>query len=117
MTSLVLSPGNGALLRLGGAGYSLSLMTSRSRQPRDRQAEVELVERAQRGDTDAQSRLVRGLLPHLRQVAQALLGRTADADDAIQVGFAAGTPDGLARDLISDLRAIPNPYEGVKASW
>ena len=33
------------------------------------------------------------------------------------MGERAGTPDGLARDLIADLRAIANPYEGFSASW
>ncbi|MEM6990419.1 MAG: RNA polymerase sigma factor [Myxococcota bacterium] len=53
----------------------------------DRQTEIDLADRAQRGDGDAQSQLVHRLLPHLRQVAHALLGRTADADDAVQIAL------------------------------
>ena len=53
----------------------------------DRPAELALVERARRGEQDAQRELVERLLPHLRAVAHALLGRGADADDAVQIAL------------------------------
>ena len=62
-------------------------MASRAGTADDRRGEIELAERARRGDAEAQSDLVMRLLPHLRSVAHALLGRTADADDAVQIGL------------------------------
>jgi RNA polymerase sigma-70 factor (ECF subfamily) len=53
----------------------------------DRSAELALVRRVQRGDASAQTELVEHLLPHLRAVANALLGTSADADDAVQIGL------------------------------
>jgi RNA polymerase sigma-70 factor (ECF subfamily) len=50
-------------------------------------ADLALVERARKGDADAQAQLVERLLPQLRVVAHALLGRSADADDAVQIGL------------------------------
>jgi RNA polymerase sigma-70 factor (ECF subfamily) len=51
----------------------------------DRSTEVALVRRARRRDAAARRELVEHLLPHLRAVAGALLGRTADVDDAVQI--------------------------------
>lgn len=53
----------------------------------ERARELACVERARRGDSSAQTELVERLLPHLRVVAHALLGRTADADDAVQIAL------------------------------
>jgi alkanesulfonate monooxygenase SsuD/methylene tetrahydromethanopterin reductase-like flavin-dependent oxidoreductase (luciferase family) len=37
--------------------------------------------------------------------------------DGTGFGFAGGTPDGLARELIQDLKRIPSPFEGFSTSW
>ncbi|HWB80460.1 MAG TPA: sigma-70 family RNA polymerase sigma factor [Nannocystaceae bacterium] len=70
-------------------GYARSLMNglARERPQTDRNDELALVERARRGDLDAQRELVERLLPQLRAVSNALLGRTADADDAVQIAL------------------------------
>lgn len=49
--------------------------------------DVELVERAQRGDSWAEEALFRRHVGRVAQVAQRLLGRTAEADDVIQDSF------------------------------
>jgi RNA polymerase sigma-70 factor (ECF subfamily) len=53
----------------------------------DRTADLQLVERVQQGEARAQTELVERLLPHLRAVANALLGSSADADDAVQIAL------------------------------
>ena len=50
-------------------------------------ADVELVERAQRGDSWAEEALFRRHVGRVAQVAQRLLGRTAEAEDVIQDSF------------------------------
>jgi probable F420-dependent oxidoreductase len=37
--------------------------------------------------------------------------------DGTGFGFAGGTPTGLARELIQDLKKIPCPFEGFSTSW
>jgi RNA polymerase sigma-70 factor (ECF subfamily) len=67
--------------------YARILVDRLQRGATDRSDEVALVERARGGDLDAQRELVERLLPQLRGVANALLGRTADADDAVQIAL------------------------------
>jgi RNA polymerase sigma-70 factor (ECF subfamily) len=50
-------------------------------------ADLELVERAQRGDSWAEEALFRRHVGRVAQVAQRLLGRTAEAEDVIQDSF------------------------------
>ncbi len=50
-------------------------------------SDVELVERAQRGDSWAEEALFRRHVGRVAQVAQRLLGRTAEAEDVIQDSF------------------------------
>ncbi|MBX7081894.1 MAG: RNA polymerase sigma factor [Nannocystaceae bacterium] len=70
------------------------------RSPRDagndgRDEELALVAAALRGELPAQRALVDRVLPQLRAVATALLGRSADADDAVQIALMR-VLDGLA---------------------
>jgi hypothetical protein len=37
--------------------------------------------------------------------------------DSIALGFGDGTPDGLARELIEDLRRIPQGFTGFPTAW
>jgi RNA polymerase sigma-70 factor (ECF subfamily) len=96
VTALALSPAGYAPGRFFAAleagwnalhGYALSVMGGWRGERSDRSAELALVTRVQRGDARAQSELVERLLPHLRAVANALLGASADADDAVQIGL------------------------------
>jgi RNA polymerase sigma-70 factor (ECF subfamily) len=50
-------------------------------------SDVELVERAQRGDSWAEEALFRRHVGRVAQVAQRLLGRTAEAEDVVQDAF------------------------------
>ena len=70
-------------------GYARSLMSDwrGERTLADRSAELALVRRVRRGEARAQTELIEHLLPHLRAVANALLGASADADDAVQIGL------------------------------
>ena len=65
-------------------GYALALM---GRAGSDRTADLKLVQRVQQGEARAQTELVERLVPHLRAVANALLGGSADADDAVQIAL------------------------------
>jgi RNA polymerase sigma-70 factor (ECF subfamily) len=49
--------------------------------------DVDLARRAVRGDAAAETELLRRVLPPLRTIARAILGPTADADDAVQLGL------------------------------
>lgn len=73
----------------GFRSYARALMSEwqGERPSADRSAELALVGRVRRGDARAQTELVEHLLPHLRAVANALLGASADADDAVQIGL------------------------------
>jgi RNA polymerase sigma-70 factor (ECF subfamily) len=80
--------------RLGYAGAAVQ------RGPRDASGdgpddELALVAGALRGELQAQRALVERVLPQLRAVATALLGRSADADDAVQIALMR-VLDGLA---------------------
>lgn len=52
-----------------------------------RQADVSLVRRVQRGEAAAEEQLVQTLLPHLRVVARSILASASDVDDAIQISL------------------------------
>jgi RNA polymerase sigma-70 factor (ECF subfamily) len=98
VTALALSPAGYAPQRVFAAldagweeirSYARVLMSEwqRERTAADRSAELALVRRVRRGDARAQTELVEHLLPHVRAVANALLGASADADDAVQIGL------------------------------
>jgi probable F420-dependent oxidoreductase len=51
------------------------------------------------------------------RLAGAVRERFGGLVDTIALGFEEGTPDGLARELIQDLRRIETPYRGGSSSW
>jgi probable F420-dependent oxidoreductase len=56
------------------------------------------------------------IAPH-DQLVVAVEKRFGGLVDSIALGFAEDTPDGLARELIQDLRRIPQTFEGFPADW
>lgn len=54
--------------------------------------------------------------PH-SELTRTVRDRFGDLVDSVQVGFAPDTADGLARELIADLRGIASPYEGFTRDW
>lgn len=84
----VLAPGGSPVGLEGWRAYARSLVVAPpERRIEDRGGELAMVERARGGDVDAQRAVVEHVLPHLRAVAHALLGRSADADDAVQIAL------------------------------
>ncbi len=51
------------------------------------------------------------------QLPAAIAERFGGAADSIDVHFPAGTPPGLARDVVSDIRRIPHSFAGFKTDW
>jgi probable F420-dependent oxidoreductase len=50
-------------------------------------------------------------------LAKAVEERFAGLTDSLAVGLGAGTPEGLARELVQDLRRIPSPFRGFATTW
>ena len=46
------------------------------------------------------------------EIAQAIEARFGGLADAIELNFPAGTPAGLQRELVADIRRIPHRFEG-----
>src|ERR1700736_2468019 len=51
------------------------------------------------------------------EIAQAIEARYGGLADAIEINFPAGTPAGLQRELLSDIRRIPHAFKGFDTSW
>ena len=51
------------------------------------------------------------------EIPQAIVARFGGLADAIEVNFPAGTPAGLQRELLSDIRRIPHAFKGFDTSW
>jgi probable F420-dependent oxidoreductase len=51
------------------------------------------------------------------EIAKAIAGRYGGIADAIEVSFPAGTPAGLQRELVADIRRIPHLFTGFDTTW
>ncbi len=51
------------------------------------------------------------------EIAQAIEARYGGLADAIEINFPVGTPAGLQRELVADIRRIPHAFEGFAAGW
>jgi Luciferase-like monooxygenase len=51
------------------------------------------------------------------EIAAAIEARYGGLADAIELDFPAGTPAGLQRELVADIRRIPHRFEGFDTSW
>jgi probable F420-dependent oxidoreductase len=51
------------------------------------------------------------------EIAEAIAARFGGLADAIEVNFPAGTPAGLQRELLTDIRSIPHAFEGFDTNW
>jgi probable F420-dependent oxidoreductase len=51
------------------------------------------------------------------EIASAIEARFGGLADAIEVNFPAGTPSGLQRELLADIRRIPHIFEGFDTHW
>ncbi len=51
------------------------------------------------------------------EIASAIEARYGGLADAIELNFPPGTPAGLQRELLSDIRRIPHHFEGFDTRW
>ncbi|HYZ42102.1 MAG TPA: LLM class flavin-dependent oxidoreductase, partial [Stellaceae bacterium] len=51
------------------------------------------------------------------EIARAVEARYGRLADAIELNFPAGTPAGLQRELLSDIRRIPHVFQGFDTRW
>ena len=51
------------------------------------------------------------------ELAGAIRSRFGGISDCVELGFEDGTPDGLVRELLTDIRAIETPCKGVSTKW
>jgi probable F420-dependent oxidoreductase len=51
------------------------------------------------------------------EIAQAIEARYGGLADSIEVNFPVGTPAGLRRELLADIRRIPHAFQGFAAGW
>jgi len=51
------------------------------------------------------------------EIARAIEARYGGLADAAEVNFPAGTPAGLQRELLTDIRRIPHTFAGFDTSW
>jgi probable F420-dependent oxidoreductase len=51
------------------------------------------------------------------EIARAIEARYGGLADSVEVNFPAGTPAGLQRELLADIRCIPQVFEGFAAGW
>ncbi|HKM73832.1 MAG TPA: TIGR03617 family F420-dependent LLM class oxidoreductase [Stellaceae bacterium] len=51
------------------------------------------------------------------EIAPAIEARFGGLADAIEINFPAGTPAGLQRELLADIRRIPHAFQGFDTSW
>ena len=51
------------------------------------------------------------------EIAREIAGRFGGLADAIEVNFPAGTPAGLQREVLTDIRRIPHFFEGFETRW
>lgn len=52
-----------------------------------------------------------------REIAGAIEARFGGLADSIEMNFPDGTPAGLQRELLSDIRRIPHAFEGFDTGW
>ncbi|HXC14292.1 MAG TPA: TIGR03617 family F420-dependent LLM class oxidoreductase [Stellaceae bacterium] len=52
-----------------------------------------------------------------REIAGAIEARYGGLADSIDLSFPADAPAGLQRELLSDIRRVPQPFEGFAARW
>jgi Luciferase-like monooxygenase len=51
------------------------------------------------------------------EIAKAIEIRYGGLADSIEINFPAGTPAGLQRELVADIRRIPHAFEGFALGW
>ena len=51
------------------------------------------------------------------EIAKAIDARFGGVADSIELNFPAGTPAGLQRELLSDIRRIPHSFQGFDTRW
>jgi hypothetical protein len=51
------------------------------------------------------------------QIAREIEARFGGLADAIELNFPAGTPPGLQRDLLADIRRIPHIFQSFDTCW
>jgi alkanesulfonate monooxygenase SsuD/methylene tetrahydromethanopterin reductase-like flavin-dependent oxidoreductase (luciferase family) len=51
------------------------------------------------------------------EIAAAIEARYGGLADAIELNFPPGTPAGLLRELVADIRRIPHRFEGFDTDW
>jgi probable F420-dependent oxidoreductase len=52
-----------------------------------------------------------------REIVEAIEMRFGGAADSIEMSFSAGTPAGLQRELLADIRRIPHAFAGFATHW
>jgi hypothetical protein len=50
-------------------------------------------------------------------IAAAIEARYGGLADAVELNFPDGTPAGLQRELLADIRCIPHRFEGFDTRW
>jgi hypothetical protein len=51
------------------------------------------------------------------EITAAIEARYGGLADAVELNFPAGTPAGLQRELVADIRRIPHRFEGFDTRW
>jgi probable F420-dependent oxidoreductase len=51
------------------------------------------------------------------EIARAIEARFGGLADSVEINFPAGTPAGLQRELLADIRRIPHPFEDFATRW
>jgi hypothetical protein len=51
------------------------------------------------------------------EIARAIEARYGGLADAVDLNFPAGTPAGLQRELLTDIRRIPHLFQGFDTRW
>ena len=49
--------------------------------------------------------------------AQGFAQRFGGVADSVDIHFPAGTPAGLARDVVTDIKRIPHTFAGFDTNW
>ena len=49
--------------------------------------------------------------------SRAVEDRYGGLADAVELNFPAGAPEGLRREVLTDIRRIPHVFAGFDASW
>jgi len=83
-----------------------------------------LHDKAKKGQWDKMAEEVSDEVVHLftavaplKDLPKAIEDYYGGVTDVIRLEFAAGTPEGLQREVLQDLKKIPTPFKGFKTGW